>query len=377
MAHFSRSSGQDDPTDNTTETIIGVDKHLAKLQRAANRGDPDAQYSLGRAYYGGSGIPVDDVEAVKWFHKSADQGNANAQFCLGSAYLWGNHGLPINYAEAIKWLKKAADQRHYRAEWLHDVAYCQNRGVPKDYTEAASWYRKSAEQGDHICQYMLGLALEKGEGIPRDYNEAYMWLNLSASNGHKRSIKHRDELEAKMSGHQIAEAQKLSREWKPTKRLDQTSGRVSNDLMISNQKEQPLDVLQFIDQTCRADGGREKRDPAFYDWFINTDKETFKTLVRSLMMSNPKYLCGLLEGYDGFEKALGHVETLVWLVGNSRGLIDRDDHLFKFCSFDIPPPSEDQSTGIDAKKDEVADIFSELLCQFAAEFIKIQTGIDE
>jgi hypothetical protein len=42
-----------------------------------------------------------------------------------------------------------------------------------------------------------------------------MWYNLSASNGNAEAVIDRDELAKKMSAAQIAEAQKLAREWKP------------------------------------------------------------------------------------------------------------------------------------------------------------------
>jgi len=56
-----------------------------------------------------------------------------------------------------------------------------------------------------------------GEGVPKDYAQAYMWHNLSAAQGHEIGKTARDVLENVMTPSQIAEAQKLSREWKPKK----------------------------------------------------------------------------------------------------------------------------------------------------------------
>jgi hypothetical protein len=44
-----------------------------------------------------------------------------------------------------------------------------------------------------------------------------MWYNLAAAQGDKDAAKARDELTAKMTPAQIAEAQRLARQWKPTK----------------------------------------------------------------------------------------------------------------------------------------------------------------
>jgi TPR repeat protein len=86
----------------------------------------------------------------------------------------------------------------------------------RDYAEAARWFRKAADQGFPPGQAYLGSMYEFGLGVPKDYVQAYMWYNLSAAeivdNG-----KIRDELEKVMTSAQVAQAQKLSREWRPTK----------------------------------------------------------------------------------------------------------------------------------------------------------------
>ena len=43
---------------------------------------------------------------------------------------------------------------------------------------------------------------------------AHMWLNLAAAKGDTDAIKNRDRVATKMTPAQIAEAQKLAREWK-------------------------------------------------------------------------------------------------------------------------------------------------------------------
>ena len=68
-----------------------------------------AQLVLGGCYENGSGVSQDHVEAVKWYHKAAEQGHAWAQYNLGNCY--GNgQGVPQSHQEAKKWLSKAAEQ---------------------------------------------------------------------------------------------------------------------------------------------------------------------------------------------------------------------------------------------------------------------------
>ena len=53
-----------------------------ELKTRAEKGDADAQYALGSCYDSGRGVPQDYTEAVKWFHKAAEQGEAQAQGSL-------------------------------------------------------------------------------------------------------------------------------------------------------------------------------------------------------------------------------------------------------------------------------------------------------
>ena len=87
----------------------------------------------------------------------------------------------------------------------------------RDYATALRLIRPLAEQGDASAQYNLGVFYDNGLGVPQDYVSAYMWLNLSAAQGREGAATFRDLVARRMTPAQIAEAQKLAREWKPTK----------------------------------------------------------------------------------------------------------------------------------------------------------------
>ena len=59
-------------------------------------------------YYFG-GVAKDDRQAVYWYRKAADQGNANAQYNLGVMYENGE-GVAKDDKQAVYWYRKAADQ---------------------------------------------------------------------------------------------------------------------------------------------------------------------------------------------------------------------------------------------------------------------------
>jgi len=91
----------------------------------------------------------------------------------------------------------------------------------KNTVEAAEWYRLAADQGNPNAQHFLGKAYEEGRGVPQDYVLAHMWLNLAASNpapwfelDRHEVLTRLKELTVKMTSEQIAEAQRMVREWK-------------------------------------------------------------------------------------------------------------------------------------------------------------------
>jgi TPR repeat protein len=88
-------------------------------------------------------------------------------------------------------------------------------GVPQDYAEAVKWFRRAAEQGQAGAQYNLGLMYGNGDGVPQDHMLAHMWFNLAAAQGLVPAKENRDIAAKRMTSEQIAEAQRLAREWKP------------------------------------------------------------------------------------------------------------------------------------------------------------------
>ena len=93
--------------------------------------------------------------------------------------------------------------------------YLQGVGVAQNDAAAARWIRKAADQGDASAENTLGAMYVRGQGVGRDFALAHMWFSLAAANGMDAAANARDRLEAQMTPDQIAEAQRLAREWKP------------------------------------------------------------------------------------------------------------------------------------------------------------------
>ena len=146
--------------------------------------------------------------------RNAEQGDAASQYVLGLQYELGVYGVtPQNYVEAVRWYRKAAERGLDTAKFSLGLMYQQGKGVPQSYAEAIRWYLAGAEQGYADAQANLGVIYGNGLGIPQDYVLAHMWSNLAASSGNKDAQRNRDILARRMTPDQVAEAQRLARDW--------------------------------------------------------------------------------------------------------------------------------------------------------------------
>jgi len=120
-----------------------------------------------------------------------------------------------DYATALRIMREHAEQGEAKAQSVLGFMYDNGQGVAQDYAAAVRWYRKAAEQGNIDAQTNLGGMYHEGQGVTRNFVLAHMWLNLAAAKGQKLAREARDLLIEEMTPAQIAEAQKLAREWKP------------------------------------------------------------------------------------------------------------------------------------------------------------------
>lgn len=149
--------------------------------------------------------------ASKELRKSAEAGDLEAQNRLGIVY---SEGLQ-DYTQAKRWFEKAAGRGHTGAQVNLGTLYLQGNGAPQSDQMALFWFRRAAEQRDPLAFAKLGLMYAQGRGVPQDFIKAHMWYSLSAAHGEKRSAEAREALARQMTPAQLAEAQRLARDWAP------------------------------------------------------------------------------------------------------------------------------------------------------------------
>lgn len=66
---------------------------------------------------------------------------------------------------------------------------------------------------DADALFVLGMCYSTGRGVEHDLVAAHKWFNLAAMMGHEGALDARAELASEMTAAQIAEAQKIARDW--------------------------------------------------------------------------------------------------------------------------------------------------------------------
>jgi TPR repeat protein len=79
--------------------------------------------------------------------------------------------------------------------------------------DALTQYETDARQGRADALYNLGLAYSTGQGVDVDFVAAHKWFNLAAMKGVELAKNWRAQISREMNTNQIAEAQRLAREW--------------------------------------------------------------------------------------------------------------------------------------------------------------------
>ncbi len=126
-----------------------------------------------------------------------------------------------NYAVALREFRPLAEQGVKPAQLMLGNMHLSGEGVPQNYAEAMRWYRKAAEKGFVGAQIVLGVIHLNAVGVAKDYVVAHMWFNIAASGpptgieelDRKTAASARDKVARRMTPAQVAEAQRLAREW--------------------------------------------------------------------------------------------------------------------------------------------------------------------
>jgi TPR repeat protein len=180
------------------------------LQRAAGRGNSDAQYYLADSYQGAP------QERERLLEMAAKHGSSKAQFAVGAHYRFKG-----DFSSAARWWKLSADNGYALAQQQLGDLYREGIGVPQDLTAGANLIEQAAQQGSFSAQMKIGEIYEKGQGVPQDFMKAYFWFNAACATApseydRQRADQARDQIAQQVKSDHIIDAERLADGSKPS-----------------------------------------------------------------------------------------------------------------------------------------------------------------
>lgn len=203
-------------------TAANVDEGLSWLTKATDAGKLQGWYDLGFVYANGLvGGKPNLTEAMKYFQKGAELGNADCQTSMGMLFQAGEKipgGVKADPVKAVSWYRKAADQNHTEAIQHLAMLYAMSQGVTQDPAEAAKWFRKGADLGNADCIWGLGQCYLDGKGVQMDTVMAYALFSASlegVSLPEQRTgmTARRDQLGKALTQDQLSKAEPIIKDW--------------------------------------------------------------------------------------------------------------------------------------------------------------------
>ncbi len=146
--------------------------------------DAEAQRLLGCCYHYRE--TPDFENAVLWFRKAAESGDAAAMFNLARLAETGR-GMKQDYVEALRWYEEAVAKGDSDAAYNLAFAFLQGTFAPANKLRAIELFTKAAMAGHASAQFNLGLMFYNGDAVETDYEKASLWLNRAAAQGHAKA----------------------------------------------------------------------------------------------------------------------------------------------------------------------------------------------
>lgn len=151
---------------------------MACFQKAAEKGNAEAEYNIAVLYFDGLGVEEDYETSAEWLKKSAEKDYPEAQNMLAVMY-YGGVGVPQDYEKAAKWAKKAAAYDMTDAQYVLASLYADGKGVPQDFNKAAELLLKVEKKGGDLAKKTQGalfLMYLEGLGVPQSDDKAVEML---------------------------------------------------------------------------------------------------------------------------------------------------------------------------------------------------------
>lgn len=189
------------------------DRLIPKLEQLASRGNGEALYHLGMAYWTGTGVEKDQRNAVDYFRRAAAVGDPLGAYKLGCLYDGQDNMMKRDAKEALRHKKMAADAGYALAQQDVAALYAQKG----DFGTAIGWLEKAARQGTSDALLAFSSVHNGAPGIEPDpvKTAAFFRLHLDRIEASSEQRVWLKTFEERLTAGQRAEAARIVATYRP------------------------------------------------------------------------------------------------------------------------------------------------------------------
>lgn len=154
-------------------------KYYDYAKKSADLGNAYAQYLVGNCFADGVGVEKDLKNAFAYHKKSAEQNYAPGLYEVGRDYIY-SRGTENDDAKGFECTQKSADMGYPKAVFQLGKLYRFGYGVLQDADKALAYFVKSGEMGVALGYRNAAMMYDDGIGIDSDYRVARKYYELAA-----------------------------------------------------------------------------------------------------------------------------------------------------------------------------------------------------
>ena len=166
-----------------TGTEVDLEKARYYFEKAAELGNADALYGLGKLYLEPEFPDYDPYKAVEYLEESTAKGNAFAKYQLGKLLCQGEL-VEKDIARGLPLLEELAENGVTFASYIAGKVYLKEEGW-QNIKKAILYFRQAAEDGNSFAEYQLGRIYYFGYGVRADQEKGMEYLKESAAHGNE------------------------------------------------------------------------------------------------------------------------------------------------------------------------------------------------
>lgn len=156
--------------------------------------------------------------------QAAENGDIEAQYRVGRALMFDSSKGRAGSEEAVAWLRKAADGGHTGAMIQLGKLYRVGVGVLQNFDLSLKWIRAAAIHGDAEGMMELGRLYRSGVGVEQNLIDAYVWFNRAAAAHNLDAAHERENVALKLTPEQLKAAQNRSVAVEPEEKTADAGG---------------------------------------------------------------------------------------------------------------------------------------------------------